>query len=89
MKLIREHGGLGDVLEHLREKCAFPLRSLVTLTDLLGNNRAAAKGESAEEGKKKKGGISIPEEWPWEEAKKVFEKPDVKPADEVEVWGIR
>jgi len=23
------------------------------------------------------GGIKIPEEWPWEEAKKLFEKPDV------------
>ena len=47
--------------------------------------RVAAKDETAEDGKKKKGGISIPEEWPWEEAKKIFEKPDVKPAEEVEV----
>lgn len=47
--------------------------------------RAAAKEEAAEEGKKKKGGISVPEEWPWEEAKKLFEKPDVTPADELEV----
>lgn len=31
------------------------------------------------------GGIKIPEEWPWEEAKKLFEKPDVIPAEEVEV----
>lgn len=29
--------------------------------------------------------MSIPEEWPWEEAKKIFEKPDVVPAEEVEV----
>ena len=34
---------------------------------------------------KKKAGVTIPEEWPWEEAKKFFEKPDVTPADEVEV----
>jgi flap endonuclease-1 len=34
---------------------------------------------------KGKGGVVIPEEWPWEEAKKVFLKPDVLPADEVEV----
>lgn len=34
---------------------------------------------------KGKGGIVVPEEWPWEEAKKVFEKPDVTPADEIEV----
>jgi flap endonuclease-1 len=34
---------------------------------------------------KGKGGVLIPEEWPWEEAKKIFMKPDVLPADEVEV----
>ncbi|KAJ7104291.1 flap endonuclease 1 [Mycena belliarum] len=34
---------------------------------------------------KGKGGIVVPEEWPWEEAKKVFQKPDVTPADEVEL----
>ncbi|OCH91898.1 PIN domain-like protein [Obba rivulosa] len=66
LKLIREHGSLGEVIEHLREK-------------------AAEKQEAAEDGKKKKGGIQIPEEWPWEEAKKVFEKPDVMPADKVDI----
>ncbi|KAI5123452.1 hypothetical protein M0805_008823 [Coniferiporia weirii] len=66
LKLIREHGDLGSVIEHLREK-------------------TIAKEEAAEEGKKKKGGVSVPEEWPWEEAKKIFEKPDVLPADEVEL----
>ena len=34
---------------------------------------------------KRQGGVSIPEEWPWEEAKKVFQKPDVTPADQVEL----
>ncbi|KAJ7475719.1 flap endonuclease 1 [Mycena latifolia] len=34
---------------------------------------------------KGKGGIVVPEEWPWEDAKKVFEKPDVTPADEIEL----
>lgn len=34
---------------------------------------------------KGKGGVSIPEEWLWEDAKRVFMKPDVLPADEVEV----
>lgn len=44
------------------------------------------KAADAEEGgKKKKGGIQVPEEWPWQEAKKLFEKPDVLPASEVEV----
>jgi len=66
LKLIREHGSLGEVIEHLREK-------------------VSAKEEATEDGKKKKGGIQIPEEWPWEEAKKVFEKPDVMPADQVEI----
>lgn len=48
-------------------------------------SRVAAKEEAAEDGKKRKGGIAIPEEWPWEEAKQVFEKPDVTPADQIEV----
>ncbi|KAF8886202.1 PIN domain-like protein [Infundibulicybe gibba] len=45
-----------------------------------------AKPAKKAKGKGKgKGGMVIPEEWPWEEAKKVFEKPDVLPADEVEL----
>lgn len=37
--------------------------------------------------KKKKaiGGMQLPEYWPWEEAKKLFMKPDVTPADELDV----
>jgi len=35
--------------------------------------------------KKGAGGIHVPEEWLWEEAKKLFEKPDVIPANEIEV----
>ncbi|KAF9067216.1 PIN domain-like protein [Rhodocollybia butyracea] len=34
---------------------------------------------------KGKGGVSMPEDWPWEEAKELFLKPDVTPADEVEL----
>ncbi|GJJ13288.1 hypothetical protein Clacol_007540 [Clathrus columnatus] len=69
LKLIREHGNLAAVLEHLREK-------------------AAEREEQAEEGKKKKGGIVIPEEWHWEAAKELFQKPDVIPADQIELeWG--
>ena len=45
----------------------------------------AEKEEAAEEGKKKKGGVHIPEEWPWEAAKGVFQKPDVTPADQLEL----
>lgn len=45
-----------------------------------------AKTKPAAKGKGKgRGGVTVPEEWPWEEAKKIFEKPDVLPADEVEV----
>lgn len=57
----------------------------VVLLNVLTLHRAAAKEEAAEDGKKKRGGISMPEEWPWEEAKKFFEHPDVTPADEIEV----
>ncbi|KAM5534982.1 hypothetical protein V8D89_011355 [Ganoderma adspersum] len=47
--------------------------------------KMAEKEEAAEEGKKKKGGVHIPEEWPWEAAKEVFQKPDVTPADQLEL----
>ncbi|KAI0769985.1 PIN domain-like protein [Fomes fomentarius] len=66
LKLIREHGTLGEVLKHLKEK-------------------AAEKEEATEEGKKKKGGIQIPEEWPWEAAKELFMKPDVTSADKLDL----
>ncbi|KAI6014825.1 PIN domain-like protein [Pisolithus microcarpus] len=70
LKLIREFGGLKGVVEHLREKQA----------------EREEKDADAEEGaKKKKGGIHIPEDWPWEDAKKLFESPDVIPASEVEL----
>ncbi|CAA7265483.1 unnamed protein product [Cyclocybe aegerita] len=44
--------------------------------------KAAQKAKAKRKGK---GGIQVPEEWPWEDAKKIFEKPDVLPADEVEL----
>ncbi|KAN0087414.1 PIN domain-like protein [Tylopilus felleus] len=70
LKLIREYNGLEGVVEHLREKQA----------------EKEEKAVDAEEGgKKKKGGIQVPEEWSWQEAKKLFEKPDVLPASEVEI----
>ena len=54
--------------------------------DLHGGRRTAVKqDDDKEEGKKKRGGVQIPEEWPWEEAKKLFENPDVTPADQLEV----
>jgi flap endonuclease-1 len=56
LKLIRDYGDMGSVLEHL------------------------AKGKNPP-----------PEDWPWREAKELFVKPDVQPANEVEVrdWGQR
>lgn len=36
-------------------------------------------------GKKKAGGIQIPADWPWEEARTMFSSPEVTPASEVEV----
>ncbi|TFY82294.1 hypothetical protein EWM64_g1714 [Hericium alpestre] len=47
--------------------------------------KQSAKEEAAEEGKKKKGGVQVPEDWPWEAAKKLFMHPDVIPADKLEL----
>lgn len=87
LKLLREHGSLAAVLEHLREKCANKLFNVVGLSFILFFRAAEReeREEHAEEGKKKKGGVLVPEEWPWEAAKKLFQQPDVIPADQVEV----
>lgn len=54
------------------------------------NGKEKAKSTSKGKGKGKgKGGIMMPDEWPWEDAKKIFEKPDVLPADAVEVSPCR
>ena len=50
--------------------------------------KPTAKGKGKRKGKGK-GGVMMPDEWPWEDAKKIFEKPDVLPADEVEVSPCR
>ena len=47
-----------------------------------------ASKEDDESGTKKKGAVQVPEFWPWQEAKKLFEKPDVLPADQVEVGEV-
>ena len=85
LKLIREHGTLAKVIEHLKEKYVNPTSQMRHAHSLF---RVAEKEEAAEEGKKKKGGIHIPEEWPFEAAKELFLKPDVTPADELEVSSI-
>ena len=62
---------------------------IVWYSDAHGRRRTAARkdDDGDGEGKKKRGGIQIPEEWPWEEAKKLFENPDVTPADQIDVSG--
>ncbi|KAF4617315.1 hypothetical protein D9613_005801 [Agrocybe pediades] len=48
---------------------------------------APTKGKGKSKGKGK-GGMMMPDEWPWEDAKKIFEHPDVLPADQVELeWA--
>ena len=87
LKLVREYGGLKGIVEHLREKYVFfwfYLHPQLTTNGI----RQAEKEEAAadkEDGKKRKGGVHVPDEWPWEEAKKIFAEPDVTPADQIQV----
>ncbi|KAK7471002.1 Elongation of fatty acids protein 2 [Stygiomarasmius scandens] len=136
LKLIREHGSLGKVVEHLRAKdaekvaaqeaaAAEPSSSedekeepeeedVAQTSDVerpdnsdaevdadedgegstakkpkaksKGKEKDTKKGKTKAKGKgKAKGGVSMPEDWPWEDAKKLFEHPDVVPADELEL----
>jgi len=72
LKLLREYGSLEGVVEHLREKQA-------------EKEEAAA---DKDDGKKRRGGVQVPDEWPWEEAKKIFAQPDVTPSDQIELeWS--
>ncbi|KAF8922526.1 flap endonuclease 1 [Mucidula mucida] len=52
-----------------------------------GSDAEEAKPKPKPKKKKGKGkaGVVVPEDWPWEEAKKVFKKPDVTPADDIEL----
>lgn len=83
LKLLREHGDLGSVVEHLKER--LENHPLVYRSTLILIFRALERDEHAEDGKKRKGGVTVPEPWPWKEAKQVFEQPDVTPAEEIEV----
>lgn len=88
LKYIRELGSLDKIVEHLREKCARSFRRPRALT--APRRRQADRDEAnaaAEEGGKKKkvGGVQVPEHWPWEDAKRLFLKPDVQPAAELEL----
>ena len=46
--------------------------------------KAKGKGKASAKGKGR-GGVVVPEEWPWERAKELFLKPDVTPADDMEL----
>ncbi|KAK0465155.1 flap endonuclease 1 [Desarmillaria tabescens] len=98
LKLIREHGDLKTIIKHLRAKQAEKAETAASDNEdedpPAGTSDVEQPDDEDEKPKPKpkkkgkgkgKGGIAVPEEWPWEEAKKVFEKPDVTPADEIEL----
>ena len=62
-----------------------PAYEKLTLLDSRQAEKEERAADTEEGSKKKKGGIQVPEEWPWQDAKKLFEKPDVLPASEVQV----
>ncbi|KIM71073.1 hypothetical protein PILCRDRAFT_17411 [Piloderma croceum F 1598] len=81
-----------DYLEPI--KCVGPKSALKLIREHNGlagvinhlREKATDKAEAQADAEKKKGGgIQVPEEWPWEEAKKVFEHPDITPASELEL----
>ncbi|KAI6139303.1 PIN domain-like protein [Pisolithus tinctorius] len=74
LKLIREFGGLKGVVRAPARKLKKKKRQL---TLRMGQKRRKVE-------------FTVPEDWPWEEAKKLFESPDVIPASEVELeWKIQ
>jgi len=127
LKLLKEHGNLGNVVKHLRAKSASKKAAQEVAASSEDEEPPASEAEEpaatsdiempdhdvdededevkenpASEEKKKKakatpakvkgkakgksrGGVQIPDEWDWESAKKIFEEPDVLPADEVEL----
>ncbi|KAF5366769.1 hypothetical protein D9758_006490 [Tetrapyrgos nigripes] len=87
----------GDEFEDDEEDSSSKAKSKAKSTKAKKDNtKAKDKSKDKAKGKGKgkttakgKGGVSMPEEWPWEEAKKLFEHPDVTPADELELeWKI-
>ncbi|KAJ9105529.1 Elongation of fatty acids protein 2 [Naganishia friedmannii] len=54
-----------------------------------GKQKAEPKAKKAPIKKKAIGGMQLPEHWPWEEAKKLFIKPDVLSGDEVELDWVK
>ncbi|KAL9711388.1 Elongation of fatty acids protein 2 [Leucoagaricus gongylophorus] len=94
LKLLREHCSLRNVLIHLRAKAAGKkaVSTAVSENETEPEPEPTSDIEPETDAPKKKakkgkgsGGVRIPDDWPWEEAKKLFEDPDVIPADEVEL----
>lgn len=141
LKLMKEHGSLGKVVENLRVKMEQKAQAAEKKQkrvveeedvesedeadppapssdvepgfggagsdddeDREGEEDAEAAAAAAEERRKAKeaakekkkkaaataarrgtGGVHVPDNWMWEEAKKLFQKPDVTPASEIEV----
>lgn len=127
--MLREHGGLKQVVRHLRERQAEreeanaaaaaaaeassedegeeedadeEMRDADKTTEKGGSDDEmdrdgedeikkvtkgrgkAAKGKG-KKGAKGKGGVMVPESWPWERAKELFLKPDVTPAEDFDL----
>lgn len=78
----KEHeGGDDSDGEEAKGKPKGKAKSKSTSKSTSKKSKSKAKGK----GKGGSGGISMPEDWPWEEAKQLFLKPDVTPAEELEV----
>ncbi|KAG7450492.1 PIN domain-like protein [Guyanagaster necrorhizus] len=97
LKLIRERGDLKTIIKDLRAKQAEKADAAASEeeedppvdtsdAEQPDNQDEKPKPKPKKRGKGKgRGGMVVPEEWPWEEAKKVFEEPDVTPANEIEL----
>ncbi|GFZ49214.1 Flap endonuclease 1 [Saitozyma sp. JCM 24511] len=110
LKLIREHGSLGEVEKFVRAKMAEKAEDNAQALALAetsepeseegggGGGGGGWDGESAgpsspvkksqKSPKKKKvtsAGMQLPEYWPWQEAKKLFEHPDVVKGEDLEL----
>lgn len=86
LKLLKEHGSLEEVIEHLRAKQV--KRQQEAEEEEEEDAHAGSDGELEESPKKRKkrvGGVQIPEDWPWEKAKTLFLEPDVTPAEDLDV----
>lgn len=97
LKLIREHGSLDNIVPLCRENQSKRQAEIDEINEEQSENdvkseeseneNSSPKKKTKKRGKqpKTKSGPVFPEFWPYEKARELFLKPDVKPADEVEV----